>query len=62
LKVKLSTHDHDPSPPDAEMTAVANELAAFAVANGELLLDLIFGHYRYAGEMTGSHSGTCRLD
>jgi len=39
------------------MTAVANELAAFAVANGELLLDLIFGTTAMPGKMTGSHSG-----
>ncbi len=32
------------------MTAVAEELAAFAAANGELLLELIYGHYRYAEE------------
>jgi|SRR5579883_1471416 len=49
LLVELSTSDGEP-PPDAEMVAAAEELAAFAVENGDLLLDLIYGHYRYAEE------------
>jgi hypothetical protein len=47
--VELSTSDGEP-PPDAAMAAAAEELAAFASANGDLLLDLIYGHYRYAEE------------
>lgn len=49
LLVELSTSDGDP-PPDAAMAAAAEELAAFAAANGDLLLDLIYGHYRRAEE------------
>jgi hypothetical protein len=40
----------DAPPPDAGMVAAANKLAEFAAANGDLLLDLIYGHYRYAEE------------
>src|SRR5262249_32039919 len=36
--------------PDAEMAAAASALAEFATANGDLLLDLIYGHLRYAEE------------
>lgn len=32
------------------MAEAAEELATFAAANDELLLDLIYGHYRYAEE------------
>jgi hypothetical protein len=49
LLVELSTSDGEP-PPDAAMAAAAEELAEFAAANGDLLLDLIYGHYRYAEE------------
>ena len=49
LIVELATGDGEP-PPDAAMAAAANELAEFAAANGDLLLDLIYGHYRYAEE------------
>jgi hypothetical protein len=49
LLVELSTSDGEP-PPDAAMAAAAEELAGFAAANGDLLLDLIYGHYRYAEE------------
>jgi hypothetical protein len=49
LLVELSTSDGEP-PPDAAMAAAAEELAGFVVDNGDLLLDLIFGHYRYAEE------------
>lgn len=47
LLVEVSTDDGEP-PPDEAMAAAAEELAAFAAANGDLLLDLIYGHYRYA--------------
>jgi hypothetical protein len=36
--------------PDVAMASAASEIATFAAANGELLLDLIYGHYRYAEE------------
>jgi hypothetical protein len=49
LLVELTTSDGEP-PPDDAMAAAAGELAEFAVANGDLLLDLIYGHYRYAEE------------
>jgi hypothetical protein len=49
LLVVLTTSDGEP-PPDAAMTAAASELAEFAASNGDLLLDLIYGHYRYAEE------------
>src|SRR3984957_1287386 len=49
LIIELSTADGEP-PPDAAMADAANELAEFATANGDLLLDLIYGHYRYAEE------------
>jgi hypothetical protein len=49
LVVELSTSDGGP-PPDDAMAAAAGELAEFAVANGGLLLDLIYSHYRYAEE------------
>ena len=49
LVVELTTSDDEP-PPDAAMVAAANELAEFAASNGDLLLDLICGHYRYAEE------------
>src|SRR5262245_11913869 len=48
LAVELAVHDDSAEPPDDTMIAVAEELANFAQANGELLLDLIHGHYRYA--------------
>lgn len=49
LLVELTTGDGEP-PPDAAMAAAASELAEFAAANGYLLLDLIYGHYKYAEE------------
>jgi hypothetical protein len=49
LLVEASTGDDEP-PPDIAMAAVASDLAEFASANGDLLLDLIYGHYRYAEE------------
>lgn len=49
LTVELTTSDGEP-PPDAAMAEAAGELAEFAAANGDLLLDLIYGHYRYAEE------------
>jgi hypothetical protein len=49
LLVVLSTGDDEP-PPDIAMAAAAGDLAEFASANGDLLLDLIYGHYRYAEE------------
>ena len=49
LIVELSASDDEP-PPDAAMVATAEELAAFAAGNGDLLLDLIYGHYRHAEE------------
>jgi hypothetical protein len=48
--LELSTGVGDPDPPDDAMVALAAELMEFAVANGETLLDLIYGHYRYAEE------------
>lgn len=48
LVVELSTLDDDPTPPDATMVALAQELTAFATARDDLLLDLIHGHYLYA--------------
>jgi hypothetical protein len=48
LVVELSIMDDDPTPPDDTMVTIADELASFAKANDEMLLDLIFGHYRYA--------------
>jgi len=51
LLVELTASDGAP-PPDAAMVAAASELAEFAVANRDLLLDLIYGHYRYAEENT----------
>src|SRR6478609_9520241 len=57
LIVELTTRDGEP-PPDAAMAAAASELAEFAAANGDLLLDLIYGHYRYAEEKSWlSYSG-----
>jgi hypothetical protein len=55
LLVELTTSDGEP-PPDTAMAAAATELAEFASANGDLLLDLIYGHYKYAEE-NGSPSG-----
>ena len=49
LVVELTTCDGEP-PPDTAMAAAANELAEFVVSNGDLLLDIIYGHYRYAEE------------
>jgi hypothetical protein len=49
LVVELTTSDGEP-PPDAGMAEAATELAEFAAANGDLLLDLLYGHYRYAEE------------
>ena len=49
LLVELTTRDGEP-PPDAAMAAAASELAEFTTANGDLLLDLIYGHYRHAEE------------
>ncbi len=49
LVVELTTGDGEP-PPDDTMAAAASELAEFAAANGDLLIDLIYGHYRYAQE------------
>ena len=37
----------DTRPTDA-MLSLANGLATFAEANGALILDLVYGHYRYA--------------
>ena len=48
LAVELSVMDDDPTPPDDTMIAVAEALASFAKANDDMLLDLIYGHYRYA--------------
>jgi hypothetical protein len=50
LVLELSTGVGDAAPPDAEMFALAEELVAFVIGSGELLLDLIYGHYRYAEE------------
>jgi hypothetical protein len=47
--VEFSTGEDEP-PPDIAMTAAAGDLAEFASANGDFLLDLIYGHYRYAEE------------
>jgi hypothetical protein len=49
LVVELTTSEGEP-PPDAAMAAAASKLAEFAAVNGDLLLDLIYGHYRYAEE------------
>lgn len=49
LLVELTAGDAEP-PPDAAMVAAASALAEFATAHGDLLLDLIYGHYRYAEE------------
>ena len=49
LPVELTTGDGEP-PPDAAMAAAANEVAEFVATDGELVLDLIYGHYRYAEE------------
>jgi hypothetical protein len=49
LLVELTTSDGEPAP-DAAMAEAASELATFAAANGDLMLDLIYGHYRYAEE------------
>jgi hypothetical protein len=49
LIVELTTKDGSP-PPDAAMAEAAGELAEFAAANGNLLLDLIYGHYKHAEE------------
>jgi hypothetical protein len=45
LIVELTTGEGEP-PPDAMIVDAASELAEFAAANGDLLLDLIYGHYR----------------
>ncbi|MSU79198.1 MAG: hypothetical protein EXS16_14045 [Gemmataceae bacterium] len=47
LLVELTTSDGEPFP-DYAMAAAASALAEFAAANGDLLLDLIYGHYRHA--------------
>jgi hypothetical protein len=47
LLVELSTKD-EATPPDIAMAETASELARFASDNGDMLLDLIYGHYRYA--------------
>jgi hypothetical protein len=49
LVVELTTRDGE-SPPDAAMAAAANELAEFVASNGDLVLDMIYGHYKYAEE------------
>jgi hypothetical protein len=49
LLVELTTSDGE-RPPDDAMAAAASRLAEFAAANSDLLLDLIYGHYRYAEE------------
>lgn len=49
LLVELTTGEDEP-PPDSEMAEAASDLVAFSAAHGELLLDLIYGHYRYAEE------------
>jgi len=47
LVVELFVSSGEPSP-DANMAEAASALVTFATANGELLLDLIYGHYKYA--------------
>lgn len=47
LVVELITGNGE-GPPNKAMVDVASELAAFAIDNGELLLDLIYGHYKNA--------------
>jgi hypothetical protein len=49
LVVELITSDDEP-PPDVAMVVAASEVADYAIANGEYLLDLVYGHYRYAEE------------
>jgi hypothetical protein len=49
LVVELATRVGEP-PPDVAMAAAASELAEFAATNGDLLRDLIYGHYRRAEE------------
>ncbi len=49
LLVELTTGVDEP-PPDTAMAAAASEVAEFAEANGDLLLNLIYGHYRYTEE------------
>lgn len=49
LIVELTISDGKP-PPDAAMVTAANELVEFVTANGDMLLDLIYGHYRCAEE------------
>src|SRR5690606_20882698 len=49
LLVELST-SAGARPRDAAMASTAEESVASAAANGALLLDLIYGHYRHAEE------------
>jgi hypothetical protein len=48
LIVELTSDDG--APPDVALADAAAEVAQFATANGDLLLDLIYGHYLYAQE------------
>jgi hypothetical protein len=48
LIVELTSDDG--KPPDVALADAATELAEFAASNGDLLLDLIYGHYLYAQE------------
>lgn len=49
LLVEITTCEGETAP-DAAMAAAASGLAEFAAANGDMLLDLIYGHYKYAEE------------
>ncbi len=49
LVLELETSDGEP-PPDVDMVLLAEELSEFAESNGALLVDLIYGHYRFAEE------------
>lgn len=42
--------DDDTNPPDEEMLRRASELVRYAATHGDYILDIVFGHYRLAGE------------
>jgi hypothetical protein len=46
----LMLGNDDTHPPDEEILRRASELVRYVEANGEYILDIVFGYYRLAGE------------